>query len=159
MVVRPLAFLAALTIPAASVANENGPTICDIVAHPERFRGDAIQMDAVFASDAIHHTYILTNGCNEQYAYDVDIDHTGLRGGPALLWELVNARRHSTSTKWYGVSARATVRINVQPSSPRRTILAVEDIYQPSLAPIPSPPLPPPLPPPPAKIDFIGQFE
>lgn len=134
--------VAMLLEPCAAYGHEP-PAICDIVEHPERFAGRSVEVDAIFSSDAIHQSYLLASNCSHRATVDIHRDQSGSGGKPSLFWELVRAYRQSTPTNWYGVSARARVRVHLTQGAGQRAAVTVEDISEPRMVPIAAPPRPP----------------
>lgn len=124
---------------------QRAPTICDIARQPARYAGRTIVLDVTFASYTIDNSHVEARGCGRALGLEVGTIANGPAGRPSLFWELIRAYRQSTPERWYGVFARARLRI-------RRTqnqifVLDVQEISGPRLVPVPmftpQPPLPP----------------
>lgn len=131
-----------------SAAPAQLPTICDIAREPARYDGQTVEVDVTFASATLDNSHVETRGCGRALGLEVDTIATRPDDGTSLFWELVRAYRQSTPERWYGVFARARMRI--RRAQKQIFVLDVEDISGPRLVPVPisnPPPPAPPLPP------------
>jgi hypothetical protein len=124
------------------------PTICDIDREPARYDGQTVEVDVTFASATFDNAHVETRGCGRALGLEVDTIAGGPDDRPNLFWELARANRQSTPERWYGVFARA--RLRIRRAQNEIFVLDVEEISGPRLVsvPISNPPPPtPPLPP------------
>lgn len=115
--------------------------LCEMLRHPIGNMGRTFDVDAVFSSDALEHSYLVVANCKQHNLVIVARDNSGKRGGgPSLFWQLAKAYRQSTPGHWVGVAARARIRLTASGEGVSAT---VESIQAPKLIRI-APPGPPP---------------
>ena len=117
------------------------PSLCSAISTGGSNVGRRIQIDAVFTSDALEHSYLLLPKCARHKLIEITSDASGGRHGSSLFWALAKARRHSRPGHWFGVAARARVRLV---NHGEAWAVEVEAIMSPKLVRIAPPASPPP---------------